>query len=242
MAMTAKRSLLTLGNPKTEKGTGLGFLTAILHLAPADRSGRNVCPWASPGCIATCLNLAGRGGIFAKGEDSNAIQRARIARTEFFFADRPAFLAQLRREIRQHVARAARHGLRPAARLNGTSDIPWESIEPALFEEFSAVVFYDYTKAPHRIPHPFPNYSLTFSRSETNEADALATLARGGNVAVVFDVARGAPLPATWNGYPVHDADVHDLRFLDPAGSVAGLRAKGPAKRDNTGFVVRVSQ
>jgi hypothetical protein len=148
----------------------------------------------------------------------------------------------VRKELRQHVERAARHGLRPAARLNGTSDIPWESVDPALFDEFRATVFYDYTKAPHRIARPMPNYSLTFSRSETNEADALATLARGGNVAVVFDVPRGAPLPASWNGYPVHDADVHDLRFLDPAGSVAGLRAKGPAKRDNTGFVVRVSQ
>ena len=234
------RKLLTVGNPKTEKGAALGYLTAILHLAPADRSGRNVCPWASDGCITACLNLSGRGGIFQRGATTNAIQRARIARTEYFFAHRAGFLAQLRKEIRQHVARAARNGLRPAVRLNGTSDIPWESIDPALFSTFENVQFYDYTKAPHRARNPFPNYSLTFSRSETNDATALALLTEGWTVAVVFDAGRGAPLPPTWNGHPVHDADVTDLRFLSSAG-VAGLRAKGPAKRDATGFVVRLS-
>lgn len=233
------RKLLTVGNPKTEKGSALGYFTAILHLAPADLSGRNVCPFASPECVRLCLNMAGRGGIIKKGENSNAVQRARIARTDAFFADRAEFLAQLRKEIRQHVARAARAGLRPAVRLNGTSDVPWESIDPALFSEFGSVQFYDYTKAPHRARRPFPNYSLTFSRSETNDATALALLAAGWTVAVVFATRRGAPLPASWNGYPVHDADVHDLRFLDAPG-VAGLRAKGPAARGESPFVVSV--
>jgi hypothetical protein len=65
----------------------------------------------------------------------------------------------------------------------------------------------------------------------------LAVLAAGGNVAVVF---RSPPLPATWNGYPVVDGDQTDLRFLDGTNVVVGLKAKGTAKNDSTGFVVGV--
>ena len=78
------------------------------------------------------------------------------------------------------------------------------------------------------------NYSLTFSRSETNEAQCLEVLNRGGNVAVVFR----KELPTHWNGFPVINGDENDLRFLDPKGVVVGLKAKGKAKSDTTGFVV----
>ena len=77
--------LLTESNPKVQKGTAYGYLTAILHFAPSRLSGvMNACAWATEGCIRSCLNKAGRGGIIRKGEDTNAIQRARIARTRFF--------------------------------------------------------------------------------------------------------------------------------------------------------------
>ena len=79
------------------------------------------------------------------------------------------------------------------------------------------------------------NYHLTFSRSETNEADCLDVLRAGGTVAVVF-----ANKPDTWHGFPVIDGDKHDLRHLDPRGVVVGLSPKGlKAKRDTSGFVVR---
>ena len=78
---------------------------------------------------------------------------------------------------------------------------------------------------------------MTFSRSEANEPVALALLARGINVAVMF--ADG--LPFAWHGHPVTNGDVHDLRHLDPKGGyVVGLSPKGnKAKRDTSGFVVR---
>jgi hypothetical protein len=79
------------------------------------------------------------------------------------------------------------------------------------------------------------NYSLTFSRSETNETQCLEVLKRGGNVAVVF---RSKVLPTHWNGFPVINGDENDLRFLDPKGVVVGLTAKGKAKSDTSGFVV----
>ena len=80
---------------------------------------------------------------------------------------------------------------------------------------------------------------MTFSRSETNDDDCRAVLAAGGNVAVVF---RKKPLPSIWHGFPVLDGDQTDLRFLDPAGSVIGLTAKGSAKKETSGFVVDVGR
>jgi hypothetical protein len=100
--------------------------------------------------------------------------------------------------------------------------------------EFKNVQFYDYTKIPGREKLP-KNYHLTFSRSEVNENDCLNELQKGRNVAVVFDV-----LPTTWNGYPVICGDNDDLRFLDPKNVVVGLTAKGKAKKDDSGFVVKI--
>ena len=70
--------LLSTANPKIQKGTKLGYLSFILHLAPANLSGREVCPKRTEGCTTACLNTAGRGGMFRKGENTNVIQQARI--------------------------------------------------------------------------------------------------------------------------------------------------------------------
>src|SRR5262245_56369736 len=87
--------LLTIGNPKTAKGKELGYAVAVLHLAPASLSGRNVCPSSSEGCRIGCLHTAGRGGIIAKGATTNAIQQRRLARTQWLYSDRKAFMLAL---------------------------------------------------------------------------------------------------------------------------------------------------
>ena len=47
------RSLLTIGNPKTAKGEGSGYYTAVLHLAPFTLAGcGNVCSGASAECVS----------------------------------------------------------------------------------------------------------------------------------------------------------------------------------------------
>ena len=57
----------------------------------------------------------------------------------------------------------------------------------------------------------------------------------------MFDTKKGEPLPTSWKGFPVYDGDDTDVRFLDPKGGyVIGLRAKGKAKKDKTGFVVQL--
>lgn len=246
--------LLTPGNPKTEKGKGKGYWTFILHLAPASLSGWNVCPMATEGCKAACLNTAGRGGIMkAHGILSavdvangirNAIQNARIRRTKLFFNDREGFMSLLCNEIERASALATRKGYTPAFRLNGTSDIRWETIKTAnamnVFDLFPDVQFYDYTKLHNRKNIP-ANYALTFSLADGNADKAALALANGMNVAAVFaDKARVALAETEgFMGYPVSNGDETDLRFLDPAKHVIALYAKGNAKRDQSGFVVR---
>jgi len=137
------------------------------------------------------------------------------------------------------VRRAQRADAVPCVRLNGTSDRLWEKEQPHIFSMFPNVTFYDYTKVPNRNVSHIPNYSLTFSRNEANDATAWA---QSLNVAVVFRVAKHDALPDTWRGRKVIDADLTDLRFLDPVNVVCGLRPKGrDTFHDASGFVVDVA-
>lgn len=228
--------LLTVGNAKTVKGQNWGYLTGILMLAPALSAGiKNVCPWASAGCTAGCLNTAGR-GVYQRTQD------ARIRRTREYFADRTGFLARLCLDIESLKRRAKKRGLIPAVRLDGTSDLGLAKLLAPMYPD---VQFYDYTKSVERmlsfLRGDLPvNWHLTFSRSESNANDVSRVLANDGAVAVVFKCGRKSELPKWWRGYPVIDGDTHDLRFrVDrPFGHVVGLRAKGKARRDTSGFVV----
>jgi hypothetical protein len=104
---------------------------------------------------------------------------------------------------------------------------------------FPDVQMYDYTKSAERMTSfvngEMPkNYHLTFSRSETNGAIALAFLRSGGNVAMVFRKS----LPSEYYGHEVINGDETDLRFLDGSGKIVGLVEKGKAKKDDSGFVI----
>ena len=227
--------LLSIGNPKILKGMKQGYMTYILHLAPADVSGYNTCPKATAGCKAACLNTAGRGGMFKKGETTNVIQQARIRKTKFFFEDRENFLATLKDDIRKAIKQAEKKGLIPVFRLNGTSDIAWEKY--GVIQEFPNVQFYDYTKILGRKVNGLANYQLTFSAADGNDLDVRRAIKEGYNVATVFGIKKSQPMPETYEGMPVFNGDDSDLRFLDPKGVVVGLYAKGKAKKDTSGFV-----
>jgi hypothetical protein len=215
---------------KTIKSNKQGYLTGILYMAPNTIGGYNVCPSATAGCIQGCLYTAGRAGIFS------TINQARVKRKELFFADRANFILQLRGEVIGLIAKAQREGLKPTVRLNGTSDLlPTDYIK--LMHEFQQVRFYDYTKVYSRMSKNLPdNYYLTFSRSESNDNECIDVLRRGFNVAAVF---QGPELPKYWHDFPVIPGDDYDVRFLDPRGVVVGLVAKGAARKDKTGFVIR---
>jgi hypothetical protein len=217
--------LLTLGNTKTVKGEAMGYQTYIMHLAPSTLSGYQTCPMASEGCASACLNTAGRGRF-------TAIQEARIRKTRWFFENRESFMAQLVKDIEAAIRKAGREGFVPVFRLNGTSDIRWETVAVLgyrnVMDLFPQVQFYDYTKLPNRRNIP-ANYHLTFSRSESNEH----LIPQDMNVAVVFD-----SLPDVWMGRKVIDGTETDLRFLDEQNVIVGLLAKGKAKKDNSGFTI----
>jgi hypothetical protein len=226
------------------KGETKGYLTFILHLAPADLSGYEVCQYRSKGCTALCLNTAGRGGIFKTGETSNVIQRARIARTKFFFENQLGFMAQLESEISKAIRYAWDRELEPVFRLNGTSDIKWENIRCGnfqnIFARFAGIQFYDYTKAPiadRMGAFTCINYHLTFSLSEQliSWHRARQWQEYGFNVAVVF----AGPLPEKFMGLQVVNGDESDLRFLDPKRVIVGLKAKGRARKSDSNFVVK---
>jgi len=225
--------LLSTANPKIQKGTAKGYLSFILHLAPARLSGKEVCPKRTAGCTAACLNTAGRGGMFKKGESTNVIQQARVRKTKMFFDQRDEFMAALVADINKAVKMSAKLGLTPAIRLNGTSDLSWEKYEAAhgknIFELFDYVQFYDYTKVLGRKVKHLKNYHLTFSAADGNDADVAEALLQGMNVTVVYDkIPEGT-----------YSADEDDLRFLDGQVGIIGLKAKGRAKKDTTGFVKR---
>lgn len=231
-AFNPVKFLLSKGstNAKTSKNE---LTTFILYLAPADMlPGFNLCPFASNGCKKVCLNTAGRGKF------SN-VQLARLNKSKFWAFNRSKFYIQLANEILTINSKAQKTGEKIAIRLNGTSDI--DHID--LIKRFtglnvlslSNVIFYDYTKNPNHIKKYInTNYKLTFSRSENNEAKALEVLKAGGNVAVVFS----GDLPTTFHGFNVINGDESDLRYFDPANVVVGLKAKGSAKKDCSGFVV----
>jgi hypothetical protein len=251
-----KYQLLNIdSNAKTIKGQSRGYMTAVLYLAPSDTSGVNLCPLAKLArCEASCLNTAGRGGMspgnaqfYSNGHKlpDNAVQRARLRRTKLFNEQRDVFTSQLFNELQAFIRKAGRKGLTPVVRLNGTSDIRWEDI-PVLtakniFTLFPEIQFYDYTKIPNR-RHALgiANYHLTFSFSNAPDfapivVKALQTYGDAVNFAAVF----GSEIPDTFLGRRVVNGDESDLRFADESGVVVSLTAKGRARKDFDGFIVR---
>jgi hypothetical protein len=221
-------------NAKTVKSDKMGdFLTGILYLAPAKTSGKQTCPNSSAGCRASCLFTAGRGKM-------HSVESARIRKTVMWFTNRQEFVRLLAEDIVKFKKKCRATNVRPALRLNGTSDIMFckDKLAKSLIKENQDIVFYDYTKRQSyfreymsgQLP---PNLHLTFSRSEHNWEFCRHALNNGFNCSAVFE-----KLPEEYEGYPVFNGDETDLRFLDPFG-ICGLSAKGRAKKDQTGFVIR---
>ena len=225
---TSPGSLLT--SPDAQPKTGKSEVpTFTVMMTPARHSGlANVCP-AATSCADVCLSTAGKGGM-------PVVQRSRLARTELLVSDPFAWGVLLAAET---VAALGRHGA-IALRLNCLSDVRWELAIPDALRALRAagVTLYDYSKYSPRLRGRLDGYSITYSAHERmTDADVVALTSAGLNVAMVFAVRRGQPLPATYLGVPVIDGDLSDYRPADPAGVVVGLRAKGAAIHDTSGFV-----
>jgi hypothetical protein len=230
------KNLLSKGstNAKTSKND---IKTFILYLAPHNLNykGITLCKDASEGCIDACLNTAGR-GVFSN------VQLSRINKANYFVSDKKVFLAQLLKEIKREIKKASDKNEKIAFRLNGTSDIDFLYLLDKHFNfnvdllHYDKVYFYDYTKSLPRAKRyqNYRNYTLTFSKSETNQNQVKEALNLGINVAAVFS----NDLPKTYKGIKVVDGDKSDLEMIKFKNIILGLKAKGKARKDKSGFVI----
>tara|TARA_Y100000310_G_scaffold284847_1_gene307877 strand:+ start:19 stop:960 length:942 start_codon:yes stop_codon:yes gene_type:complete len=211
---------------KVEKGAGArGILPAVVYLAGAAAHAA-LCPWATAGCIATCLgHKSGRLAF-------DSMRAPQAWKTALLLGDRAAFLDLARLDLARLAGAASRQGARAAMRIDGASDT---GLAADLRDDARrlGVQLWDYTKSIGRaqIEHARTDttwhVTLSYPGAASDWAPFASHVESGGSVAVVVDVPRGGPLPTTWRGLPAVDGDLTDLRFTDPAGVVVLLRAKG---------------
>jgi hypothetical protein len=174
----------------------------------------------------------------AKVESKNNVRRSRDRKAQQYMRQREAYMRAIYQQAAKVIHKASEKGFLAALRFNGSTDLVGEAVKLAV--RFHEVKVNEYTKsfkfalANARGEHP-SNLRVCFSRTEENEEDAVEILQNGGLVSVVF----AKTLPETWRGFPVVDGDKHDLLHLWPRGVVIGLKAKGAARGDTSGFVVR---
>lgn len=254
----------TQGNAK--KQTGLSYLGGIstsakimhsqeyshqytyaIYLAPANTSGFNTCSHSTPECRLGCLNTSGRAAIEIFS-GTTKIQDARIKKTQLFYKDQDFFMNWMVAEIKSKQAKAIRDGFYFSVRLNATSDIDWQNVRlngQNIFEIFSDVQFYDYTKNANKFNDIASNYHLTLSYTGRNWDACKDMLAKGHNVAMVFNVKNEKDIPTMHAGYNVINGDLTDYRVDDAKGIIVGLKWKRIANRDaekkvlNSCFVVK---
>ena len=97
--------------------------------------------------------------------------------------------------------------------------------------------FYDYTKRAHRLTRTPENYRLMFSFSgvQKYQNQVKAAIKTDAPISAVFN----GPFPDEFLGREVIDGDKSDLINLFKGDKkIIGLKAKGDAKKDNTGFVI----
>ena len=250
----AVRPLLTT-NTKTEKSTGVGMSTLLLHMSPSTESGTNMCGHATGvkrgvitpgvGCAGNCLVNAGQMIL-----DTSKVSR--ILKTALYVHFEQVFLWLLDEELTRHSRSVARLNMRQArygtsyitgVRLNGTTDIQWVRDHRWLIEKHADIMFYDYTKYPYRFAsakhvdkYNVDNYHTTYSLPSTRRSHlrrAREWMRRGYNVAIVLRtraqveelLARGE-----FMGRYVIDGDESDARPFDRRDSIGGwvlLYAKG---------------
>jgi hypothetical protein len=243
-------TLLTQGaaSAKLAKDSGKEYLTAILYLASAQYDAR-LCP-AAGACkkaeLGLCLVLNSGRTAMSVGK-AKGPAAAKIARTEYYFNYPAEFKLQLTLELKALERKALALGLKPAARLNGGSDLDWSEI----YKQFPSIQFWEYTKRPDLAVKlsKLPNVSVTYSYSENTTSKIMELMAANKiNIATVFEVRRSEPLPDQFKGMLVIDGDNSDLRFLDAQGIVVGLRFKSAKNRESkvkagvaSGFIQKAS-
>lgn len=255
-------------NAKTIKGQKQGFLTGILYLAPANLSGFEVCPRRSAGCTVSCLNTAGQ-GTFSNVQAARIRRTKEYFADKSAFLDKleKEARAMIRKADRMGLTPVFRfngtsdlpalaHVM--ARRLPGVQLYDYTKIERP---ETRTLENYHLTFSLSENNWPTAKAALEAGVSvtvvfDTKETRELTKLENKRKALELSGVTSGAEfdkltakynreflktrLPETWRGFKVIDGDESDLRFLDEKGVIVGLRAKGKARKDKSGFVVRL--
>jgi hypothetical protein len=225
-------TLLTKGEASPKLAKDDRYMTRILYMASAVYKAE-LCPNAGL-CKDHCLIVhAGRGAI---GGYDNMVQRARKARSDWYLSNPVEFKAQLVKEIQLAIKASKKANMPLAIRLNGGSDLDWSDV----YSQFPQVQFWEYTKRPDLALGQQSNVHWTYSQNERTTHRILGLLLGRVNMAMVFNVKKGQPLPSYVGSMPVIDGDTSDLRFLDEKGAIVGLRLKKLKKIDrkmSNGFI-----
>jgi hypothetical protein len=203
-----------------------------LDLAPHKLSGYNVCQFAGV-CSQVCV------GEHSGMNKMPVAKQAKINRTKRFFEDRANFLADVHYDLDK--INNSKDPRQACVRLNVDSDLPWEIIDPTLFQ-YKNIIFYDYCKSIKRaldyVNGNMPkNYHLTYSWNEKSDVRKVnKLLSSGGRINMVLDIPYRAdnliPVPKTVNigtkTWKVIDGDLTDERIPqnDGKSKVVVVRAK----------------
>ena len=227
----SKKLLLSNGNVKIIKNE---IPTHYLSLLPHTLNSKRVslCPYSTKECREVCLNYSGK-GIF-----SNVI-KGRSMRTEFLINFEEEFVKRLGLELTKLNSKGVF-----LIRLNTFSDIDWRSLFKTYsidMEQWSNLIFYNYTKVPSIMYNKAKNEEIVFSFSGKNWGECENILnSKVGNVSVVFKDG----LPSTYKGFEVINGDESDMRLssIEGTGKIIGLRFKIPKHKkvdiNNYSFVV----
>ena len=211
---------------KVELGQGFGYFTSVLYLAPARLSGYEVCGGRSVECTRGCLSHQSGHLAFH--------QAGSIFKTWWFFTDKEEFQTAAIAELHAAMSKAKRKGFKFAVRMNGTSDIPFKKVYQ--WAEENDVQCYEYTKLKSVIVRYLDRDDMVHRTYSIDETQASFSFAKtfcelGGNASIVIPSARKAKAEAIAAlqdlDLPIVDGDEHDLRFRDPVGAIAYLKAKG---------------
>jgi hypothetical protein len=207
-------------------------------------AGFNACANAGA-CRRACLHYCGRNDSAQEHERigdpfRSSITLGRWRRTFRLLHAQEGLYKDLKRECLLLGRHAKEAGLTPVIRVNGLSDLPnlADRLAQDVQREDPSVRFLDYTKIQLHSSNGndprmewydgivYRSYSVSEARGSVAFAERL--LRMGHSVSVVGD--RPWSPGMTWQGYPTTNGDLHDIRFQDPAGTVAWLTAKGPAR------------
>ena len=226
---TAKKS----GNSKVAKTGAKVSPLGDVRMAQLSMMPDNIiCPASkAAGCTKPCLTWTGLAAVYA------SVNKARQARTDYWHADKFGFIDQIARELGNFSKTCAKQNVKGVVRLNVLSDIAWEQHE--IPQQFPELFFYDYTKRAGRLGKTPSNYKLMFSYSARHQyrKQVLQAICHDVPIAAVFKNG----MPDEFLGREVIDGDQSDLWNVHAGKVVVGLKAKGPAKHDTSGFVVDVN-